>query len=101
MAPGARVVDLFEELCGVDHDAVPDQVHRPFPQHTGGEEMERVEVLAHLDRVARVRATVETDDDVRPVREEVDHLPLAFVPPLQAKDHRRGHGTAARWDLPT
>jgi len=53
--------------------------------------MERVQLVAHLDRVPRVRAALEPHDDVRAVGKVVDDLPLAFVPELGADHNRRGH----------
>src|SRR5579883_3013581 len=42
--------------------------------------------------MAGIMAALETDDDVGLLREPVDNLPLAFVPPLGADDHHIRHG---------
>src|SRR6266545_243299 len=95
MATLPRLVDLLEELRGLDDHPVPDQVHRPLAEHARRQEVERVQVLAHLDGVPGVRAALETHDDVRLVREEVDDLALALVPELAADGHGGGHGISA------
>jgi hypothetical protein len=48
--------------------------------------MEREAALPEHHGVARVRAAVETDDDVVLGDEVVDDLPLAFVAELQPDD---------------
>ena len=95
MAARSGLVDFLQQLLGVDDHAVPDDVHRAVPQDAGREEMERVQLVPHLDRVARVRPALEAHDDVGIRREEVDDFPFAFIPELTADGHRRGHGTAA------
>src|SRR3989442_12396982 len=58
--------------------------------------MKRVQLLADLDRVAGVRAALKSDDDVGAVGEEIDDLPLAFVPKLGTNNDRRGHPNRRR-----
>ena len=53
--------------------------------------MQRVLLVADDDRVAGVVAAVELDDVVDAAAEEVGRLALAFVAPLGADDHDRGH----------
>ena len=101
MPAGAGLVDFLQQLLGVDDDAVPDDVHRAFPQDAGGEEVEGVEFVPHLHRVPRVRSALKAHDDVGIRREEVDDFPFAFIPELTADGHRRGHGTAATTSEPT
>jgi hypothetical protein len=63
--------------------------------------MEGIQVLADLDRVTGIRPSLETHDDVRVRREEVDDLALPLVAELTADDHRGGHdrGRNVRADL--
>ena len=91
MATGPRLVDLLQELRRFDDDAVPDHVHRPLPQDPGREQVERVQVVPHLDGVARVRAALESRDDVGVIGEKIDDLALALVPELGSHDYARGH----------
>src|SRR5437867_2783101 len=96
MAKGASFLDLLQELRRIDHDAVADHVHRALPEDARRQQMECVQLFAHLDRVARVRAALEPHDDVRAVGEEVDNLPLAFVPKLGSYHNGRGHANRRR-----
>src|SRR5438128_3434820 len=91
MTKGTRLVDLFQELRRIDDHSVPDDVHRALSQDPGWQEMERVQLVAHLDRVPCVRAALEPHNDVRAVGKVVDDLPLAFVPKLGSDHNRRGH----------
>ena len=43
------------------------------------------------DRVAGVRTALVPADEVGVLRQEIDDLPLAFVPPLGSDDHGRWH----------
>src|SRR5437879_10572716 len=58
--------------------------------------MKRVQLLAHLDGVARVRAALKSHDDVGAIGEEIDDFPLAFVPELGTDNDRRGHPNRRR-----
>ena len=91
MATGPRLVNLLQELRGFDHDAVPDHVHRPFPEDPGREQVERVQLAPDLDGVARVRPSLEPRNDVGFVGEKIDDLALALVPELGPHDYARGH----------
>src|SRR2546427_12800111 len=53
--------------------------------------MKRVQLVAHLDGMARVRAALEPYDDVRAVGKVVDDLPLAFIAELGSHHNGRGH----------
>src|SRR6266849_6319387 len=44
-------------------------------------------------RVARIRATMPADDEVRITREQVDNFALAFVAPMTSDNRGYGHGT--------
>ena len=89
----AQAVDLLEELSGVDDDAVPDHVEHVRPDDPAREEAERERVAPDLDRVARVRAAVEADDEVGLRRQDVDDLALPFISKLAANDGGPGHGS--------
>src|SRR3989442_281608 len=91
VAMGPRLLDLFQELRRINHHAVPDYVHRAFPEDAGREQMKRVQLVAHLDGMARVRAALEPHDDVGAIGKVVDDLPLAFIAKLGSHHYRRGH----------
>jgi hypothetical protein len=92
----AEGVDLLEELPRVDDDAVPDDVEDLRPDDPAREEAERELLRPDLDRVPRVRAAVEPDDEVRLLREDVDDLALPLVAELRANDNGAGHGLPRR-----
>ena len=90
-----RLLDLFQKLSRIDHDSVPNHVHGTLSEDAGGQEVKRVQLVPHLDRVSCVRAALEPHDDVRAVGKVVDDFPLAFVPKLGTNHNRRGHRIAA------
>src|SRR3989442_14495543 len=91
VAMGPRLLDLFQELRRINHHAVPDYVHRAFPEDAGREQMKRVQLVAHLDGMARLRSALEPHDDVCAIGKVVDDLPLAFIAKLGSHHYRRGH----------
>jgi hypothetical protein len=46
--------------------------------------VEREQLFSDLDAVSGIVASLESDDNVGFVRQEIDYLPLALVPPLRA-----------------
>jgi hypothetical protein len=46
--------------------------------------VEREQLLSNLDTVSGVVASLESYDHVSFIRQEIDYLPLALVPPLRA-----------------
>src|SRR5947209_3614545 len=91
VAVPARLLELLQELRRIDYHAVPDHVHGALSENARRQQMKRIQLLAHLDRVARVRAALEPHDDVGAIGKVVDDLPLAFVPKLGSYHNRRGH----------
>ena len=94
VAPHPQVLELLEERRGLDDDAVPDHVHRRGPQDPRGHEVERVLLLPDEHGVARVRASMEADDEIRRLREVIDHLALALVPELTTQNYGPWHSIA-------
>jgi hypothetical protein len=82
-------VDLVEQHVEVDDDAVAD--HRDARgEDAGGEQVQRVLLVADHDRVAGVVAAVELNDVVDTVAEQVGRLALALVAPLGAVGPSKG-----------
>ena len=89
-----QVLDLLEQVGGVDDDAVADDADLVGVEDAGGHEVELE--LAELvdDGVAGVVAGGVPGHDVGLLRQQVDDAPLALVPPLAAHDHDDWHKTA-------
>jgi hypothetical protein len=83
--------DLVEEGGGIEHDAVADHRQLLLAQHARGQQRQLVGLAVDHQRVAGVMAALETDDDVRLLRQPVDDLALSFVAPLGADDDNIGH----------
>ena len=90
-AAGAERIQLFEEHLDVDDDAVGDDRRDALGQDAGGQQVQRVLLVADDDGVAGVVAAVELDDVVDAAAEQVGRLALAFVAPLGADQNDCGH----------
>ena len=89
-----QVVDLRDQFREIQNRAVSDHDPRLGAEHAGGDVLQCVAPAADRDRVPRIRAALVACDDLEPIGEEVDDLPLPFVAPLGAHDrevcaHRR------------
>ena len=76
--------DLGEQRRRIDHQAVAD--HRLFAraQNAARNQLQYKFLFADKNRVAGVMSALIARDDIEPVREEVDDLPLTLVSPLGA-----------------
>jgi hypothetical protein len=90
-AASRELFDLAEQLRRIDDHAVADDVDLAV-QDPGRDQVEDELLIAHLDRVAGIRATLVADDHVGSRRDQVDDLSFSFVAPLGADDARDGHG---------
>ena len=90
-AAGDERVELVEEHLDVDDDAVGDDRRDARGQDAGGQQVQRVLLVADHDGVAGVVAAVELDDVVDAAAEQVGGLALALVAPLGADDHDCWH----------
>ena len=79
-----EVGNLGERLDGVEHDTVTDDANLVLVHNARGNQVEHELLVAHLDGVARVRAALETHDDIRIERQEIHNLRLSFIAPLGA-----------------
>ena len=85
-AGGLQVGDLLGERADVERDAGADDVEDRGIEAAGRQQMQREAALVVDDRVARVGAALEADDDVRFAGQQVRHLALALVAPVGAYD---------------
>ena len=84
--------DLLAKLRDMKRDSVSDDIDDILSKNTRRKLMERKFAVLVDDRVARVRAALEPNNDVGVRREHVGDLPLAFVAPVRADnclDHVR------------
>ena len=85
--PAFDLFKLFHEVKRVHYDAVADHAVLAVMQDTRGNEVENVFLVSDDYGVARVRAALEADYDIRLFRQEVDNLALAFIAPLGANEY--------------
>src|SRR5690606_34968173 len=88
---GGEGIELFEENLDVDNDAVGDHGHDAGRQDAGGQQVQRVLLVADDHGVAGVVAAIELDDVIDTVSEQVGGLALAFIAPLGTDQHDCGH----------
>ena len=91
-AAGLEPVDLLEQHGEVDDDAVADDGDAAGAEDAARQQVQGVLLAADDDGVAGVVAAVELHDVVDAAAEQVGGLALAFVAPLGADEHDRGHG---------
>ena len=86
--PRSRELFQFrEQMVGIEHHAVADDADDPRMQDAGGNLLEDELAVADDDGMSGVGAALVADDQVGPLREDVDELALALVAPLSADDH--------------
>ena len=74
-----------------DDDTGADEVHLAVVQDAGGDDVQHRRLTIDDERVARVVAALEARHEVRPRRQPIYDLPLAFVAPLGADSNYRCH----------
>ncbi len=84
-------LELGEKHLEVDDDAVADHGNDTRRQDAGGQQVQRVLLVADHDRVAGVVAAVELDDHVGALTEQIGRLAFALIAPLDSDDHDGGH----------
>ena len=81
-AGASQVLQLAEEVARVDDHAVGDHGGDVGVEDAGRDQLELEQTPFRDHRVPCVVAALIADDEVHPVREVVDGLALALVPPL-------------------
>ena len=79
-----EVVQLDEQLFGVEHDAVADDAGGAGMEDARRDLVQDVEVAADDDGVTRVGAALVAHHEVGALREHVDQLALPLIAPLRA-----------------
>jgi hypothetical protein len=75
---------LLEQGLERQHHAIADQALHMRVQDSGGDQRQNGFLAADDQRVPGVVATLKAHHGLRSVGQEIDHLALAFVAPLQA-----------------
>jgi hypothetical protein len=86
-----QLVELSQEMAGIDHHAVRDHRRDVGIEDARGDQLELEEAALGDHRVAGIVPTLIADNEVHPVREVVDGLALALVPPLRPEHDRGRH----------
>ena len=87
----ADLLDLVDEMIGVEHHAVADHRQLARPDDARRQQGELEHLAVDHQRMAGVMTALEADDDVGADRQPVDDLTFAFVAPLGADHHDIGH----------
>src|SRR5690606_30557691 len=91
-----QLLDLGYEGVRIKDHAVADHRQLALAHHAGGQKGELVDLAVDNQRMARIVAALEANDDVGALRQPVDDLALALVAPLGADDHYIGHYSSLR-----
>ena len=86
-APAFDLLKFLHEIERIHHNAVADHAMLAVVQDTRGNEVENVFLVSDDDGMARVRAALEADNDIRFLGQEVNNLALAFIAPLGANEY--------------
>ena len=85
------LLDLLEEVPGIDHDAVADDRKLALAHHAGRQQGQLVGLVADDQRMAGIVAALETHHDLGALAQPVHDLALALVAPLGADHCHVGH----------
>ena len=86
----AQLLDLLDEMIGIEDDAIADDRQFPRPNNAGRKQRKFVSLAVDHERMAGVMAALETHHDVGADRQPIDDLALSFVAPLGADNDNIG-----------
>ena len=89
-ALAAQLLDLLDEMIGIEDDAVADDRQFPRPNNAGRKQRKFVSLAVDHERMAGVMAALEPHHDVGADRQPIDDLALSFVAPLGADNDNIG-----------
>ena len=90
-----ELVDLAHQHRGVDHHPIADHAGLSLVQDPRGDQVQHRLLAAHHEGVTGVVATLEADDDLDMLGEEIHQLALALITPLRTHhDDVRHRGPA-------
>ena len=87
----AHLLDLVDEMIGIEDDAVADDRKLARTHDARGKQRELETFAVDDQRMAGVVAALKAHDDVGPDRQPVDDLALSLVAPLGADNDDIGH----------
>src|SRR3984885_3854831 len=85
-----QLLDLLDEMIGIEHDAVADDRQFARPNNPGRKQRKFVNLAVDHERMARVMAALEAHHDIGADRQPIDDLALSFVTPLGADNDNIG-----------
>ena len=92
----ANGVDLVEQRPGIDDHAVAQERPLPRPHHPRRKQAQPERHAVDDQGMAGIVPALKAHDEIGPLAQPVDDLPLAFVAPLGAHDDDVGHACARR-----
>ena len=90
-ALGGDALDFLEKSPGVNDHAVADERELAGADDAGGQQAELVLDAVDDQRVARIVAALETNDDIGAAGQPIDDFAFAFIAPLGADDRDIAH----------
>ena len=85
------MINFFQQGERIDNDAVANDVELAGIENAGRDEMQHVLLIADLDGVPSIVASLIADDDVRLLSQDVNYFAFAFIAPLGADQHGCSH----------
>ena len=90
-ALAADLLDLLDEMIGIDDDAVADHRELSGPHDARRQQRELEDLAVDDEGMAGVMAALKAHDDVGGDRQPIDDLAFALVAPLGADHHHVRH----------
>ena len=90
-AAGDEALDFLQQAGRIDDHAGRNDALHLGPKNAAGHQRELEGLPVHDDGVAGIGPALIANDDIVPLREKIDDLPLGFVTPLQPNDTRGRH----------
>ena len=86
----AQLLDLLDEMIGIEDDAIADDRQLSGPNNAGRKQRELISLAVDHERMAGVMAALEPHHDVGADRQPIDDLAFSFVAPLGADNDNIG-----------
>ena len=74
----------------IEHYTVSDRRHLIRTNDPGRKKLEHILLRPHQDRVTGVGASLVSGNDIKVFRQDIDHLALALITPLNSQYHHIG-----------
>jgi hypothetical protein len=86
-APAFHLIKLFDKIKRIHDNAIADYAMLSIVQDTTRNEVQNIFLVAHYHSVASVRASLETNYNIRFLGEEINNLAFSFIAPLGSNQY--------------